>query len=837
MTAHIATGSSVSFSQLAVDPVNPETIYLSGSFSGTRVLKSSDSGISWSAADNGLTLTANYLVTHPSISGTLYAANTSGTLFISQDGGSNWSELGSVPTTMHFEGFTIAQSNSQVFYGWGREGVFASSDGGANWNKINTGLLGYNGGDPDVDTLVVDPINADRVYAKIQNSDLFVTADRGANWSKADTLIGLPNDFFTALAIDPVTTTTLYIATGNYEVLKSTDSGASWMSADSGINQSEVMNALVISPSNPDVLYVGSTGTSVYRTADAGNSWTAVANGITTSAVNDLALQPGSGKLFSASRYVSDIVQYSADMGANWITSATGIPPEERNAWSIAVDPITPTTLYAGGSNDVYKSTDDGASWTAMHIGVFGQFEEILVDPLNPAIVYAMSTNANIHKTTDGGATWNAVNDGLPNGGNPNTLALAMAPTAPDILFTASSFFGQRGIYKSSDGGANWSESNGGEMTSSTFVLAIQVDPSDPDTVFAAATSSPPGIFKSTDGGSNWTRVYSAGVLSLFIDPDHSGVIYAGSGSVLLRSVDGGAHWSPLPLLPRPRTIQAIVAGPTDSDLVYVGTHEQGVMAMELATDLSVTLSASQPAIPVGQDLTYNLTVENLGPIGDTGVVVQHTLPNGVTFTSATPSQGGPCSMTANVVQCALGVVDTAGSATVDVLVTVNAVGDLVSSATVSGSLKELDAANNSANVEVERAPDNDGDGIADVNDPDDDNDTVADENDNCPLIANPNQENNDADTLGDACDPDDDNDGITDEVEIAHGLNPLNELDAAEDGDQDGLTNKQEIEYRTDLNDPDSDNDGTEDGAEVALGRNPNLNEGAVVNLIFSIL
>lgn len=260
-------------------------------------------------------------------------------------------------------------------------------------------------------------------------------------------------------------------------------------------------------------------------------------------------------------------------------------------------------------------------------------------------------------------------------------------------------------------------------------------------------------------------------------------------------------------------------------------------MAMEMATDLSVTLSASQPAIPVGQELTYSLTVENLGPIGDTGVVIQLTLPNGVTFNSAVPSQGSPCSMTASVVQCALGAVDTAGSATVDVLVTVNAVGDLVSSATVSGSLKELDAANNSANVEVERAPDNDGDGIADVNDPDDDNDTVVDENDNCPLIANPNQENNDADTLGDACDPDDDNDGISDEVEIAHGLNPLNGLDAAEDGDQDGLTNKQEIQYGTDLNDPDSDNDGTEDGAEVALGRNPNLNEGAVVNLIFSIL
>jgi len=35
--------------------------------------------------------------------------------------------------------------------------------------------------------------------------------------------------------------------------------------------------------------------------------------------------------------------------------------------------------------------------------------------------------------------------------------------------------------------------------------------------------------------------------------------------------------------------------------------------------------------------------------------------------------------------------------------------------------------------------------------------------NDNCPLIANPGQENNDCDAKGDVCDPDDDNDAILD--------------------------------------------------------------------------
>jgi hypothetical protein len=84
------------------------------------------------------------------------------------------------------------------------------------------------------------------------------------------------------------------------------------------------------------------------------------------------------------------------------------------------------------------------------------------------------------------------------------------------------------------------------------------------------------------------------------------------------------------------------------------------------------------------------------------------------------------------------------------------------------------------------KAPDADGDGVADSKDncpkdknadqkdtdkdkkgdacdTDDDNDGVLDTKDNCPLVANKDQANLDKDKLGDACDGDDDNDGIAD--------------------------------------------------------------------------
>lgn len=68
------------------------------------------------------------------------------------------------------------------------------------------------------------------------------------------------------------------------------------------------------------------------------------------------------------------------------------------------------------------------------------------------------------------------------------------------------------------------------------------------------------------------------------------------------------------------------------------------------------------------------------------------------------------------------------------------------------------------------------------------------------------------------------DADGMPDSYEIAHGFNPNDRADAAQDADGDGLTNLEEFQRGTDPRIADTDADGLSDGNEAARGTNPLL-------------
>ncbi len=124
------------------------------------------------------------------------------------------------------------------------------------------------------------------------------------------------------------------------------------------------------------------------------------------------------------------------------------------------------------------------------------------------------------------------------------------------------------------------------------------------------------------------------------------------------------------------------------------------VAAQQPMADLSLALSAAPNPVTVGQTLTYTLNVSNAGPSVATGTVLSDSLPLGVTFVSAQPSQGSCSGSTA--LFCSLGTLAVGGNASVVIQVTPNAAGSLTDTASVSSSVGDPDTSNNSAAITVD---------------------------------------------------------------------------------------------------------------------------------------
>ena len=114
--------------------------------------------------------------------------------------------------------------------------------------------------------------------------------------------------------------------------------------------------------------------------------------------------------------------------------------------------------------------------------------------------------------------------------------------------------------------------------------------------------------------------------------------------------------------------------------------------------NLSLTKSDSPDPVLVGQQLTYTLGVGNAGPASATGVQVSDTLPAGVTFVSATPTQGS-CSNASGTVTCPLGTIANGGTASIDIKVTPQSTGSITNQASVTSGVVDPTPANNSASA------------------------------------------------------------------------------------------------------------------------------------------
>jgi uncharacterized repeat protein (TIGR01451 family) len=143
-------------------------------------------------------------------------------------------------------------------------------------------------------------------------------------------------------------------------------------------------------------------------------------------------------------------------------------------------------------------------------------------------------------------------------------------------------------------------------------------------------------------------------------------------------------------------TFTVTLSNPTNTVLGTPSTATVTILANDPSADLSISKVATTPGPYFGDsDVTYTITVQNLGPSAATNVQVSDAL-TGTTFVGATPSQG-TCSGTTTVT-CSLGTIAASGSATIALTVHLPAAGGTITNtATVTATETDAVGTNNSS--------------------------------------------------------------------------------------------------------------------------------------------
>ncbi|MCU0867516.1 MAG: glycosyl hydrolase [Planctomycetes bacterium] len=250
--------------------------------------------------------------------------------------------------------------------------------------------------------------------------------------------------------------------------------------------------------------------------------------------------------------------------------TASGAP--QRAGFAATLRLLAPAEVPQDPPGPVPSVLFDTLDWRL--VGPFrgGRCAAVTGVPGQPDTYYFGSTGGGVWKTTDSGSTWQNVSDGSFGG---SIGAVAVAPSAPNIVFVGGGEKTWRGnvssgdgIWKSTDAGASWSFCG---LADARHISRIRIHPNNPELVYAAVmghVSGPNeerGVFRSKDGGKSWQRVHfvnaHAGAVDLCFQADDPNVLYAttwrairtpwslesgGDGSGLWKSTDGGDSWTSL---------------------------------------------------------------------------------------------------------------------------------------------------------------------------------------------------------------------------------------------------------------------------------------------------
>lgn len=581
-------------------PTDSDVYWIAAADGG--VWRTTDGGRSWTPLTDDLPTSAiGALALDPADENVLYAGSGEANfanhsryglgLFKSLDGGLTWTQLAEQTFAGRcFSSLVVSPRDPQVLFAGitraggfpemaaarqhpgatGPVGVFRSVDGGVTWQHLTNGLPALS-----ATSVGLDPADPDTIYAGIghifgdPDNGIYKSEDGGESWSRLAG--GLPGDWANigriTVAVAPSLPSRVYAlitnaadaAGGNATVrgaYRSDDFGATWtqltaLGTSLQATYGWYLSVITVEPNNPDVVFMG--GVDLRRSLDAG------------------------------------------------ATFQTVTPPHvdiHALAWDAS------GRLVCGDDGGVHRTSDLGASWTALNdgLGVIQLYAGLSTHPQDDNVIFAGAQDNGSNARRDDSLEWEHVQGG--DGG-----WTQIAPAVPRRWYCE--FQGTGNLFRSNNSGDTWVGARAGIPFSdrNCFLPPYQIDLSSTNNVrMLYATHR---IFETLNRGDNWTPISddltkgAGAIRALAIAPSNSQVVYiATNDGNVQRSDDGGFTWTLLldDNPGWPRVTREICVDPADALTVYLAGAVFGAPKVRRSTDGGQTwtvLDGDLPDVPV----------------------------------------------------------------------------------------------------------------------------------------------------------------------------------------------------------------------------------------------
>lgn len=182
-------------------------------------------------------------------------------------------------------------------------------------------------------------------------------------------------------------------------------------------------------------------------------------------------------------------------------------------------------TIYIGVWGDgIYRSFNNGQSWTALNQGLTNKFITA-IERDSVGRLFASTYGGGVFLSTNNGQTWSSINTGLP-----SLKIKTLKIKNPATIFIGIEGYG---VYRSSNLGSSWQSVSKGIWNLDINCLVIADDGS----VLAGTNGG--GIYFSNDNGASWRRSGFASTLRVITSFAKTGI-----GEILCGTYQGGVYSS-----------------------------------------------------------------------------------------------------------------------------------------------------------------------------------------------------------------------------------------------------------------------------------------------------